>query len=123
MLKLTKRTTPRITIEVTGDTVREVVGAAAALDEVASDRECGVCGSENLRFRHRITQNKKKQRCDYYESVCTDCGARLHFGINMEGGTLFAKRKLNAAGLPDMEAGAYGKHNGWTKAMPARDDE
>jgi len=63
---------------------------------------CGCCQSRELRFRHR-----KAEKFDYYELVCSECGARFQFGQHQEGGGLFPKRRG--------EDGSSLPNHGWSK--------
>ena len=74
----------------------------AAFEEVFANTNCGKCGSENLQFVVRENAGN-----EYYEIRCKDCGARLAFGLNRQGGGMFPKRRDKEGNwLPD---------NGWTK--------
>lgn len=74
----------------------------ALFQEVFDECACGKCGSENLKFVTRTVDDNT-----YYELRCLDCGAKLTFGVNKNGKTLFPKRKdENGQWLPD---------RGWVK--------
>lgn len=76
--------------------------------EIFNHTKCGACKSTDLRFVVRHVVSGKKSY-DYHEIHCQNpsCRARLAFGVNLEGGTLFPKRKG--------EDGKYLENNGWTK--------
>ena len=78
----------RMNVEFEGDTVRDVWKQLAFFQEVFGESACGKCGSENLRFVVRENEGN-----EYYELRCIDCGARLAFGANKQGGGLFPRRK------------------------------
>jgi hypothetical protein len=88
---LYKAANGRLTFKITGDP-QTIFREITAIDEVFdSDTQCGVCGSQNLKFRHRRAQDKY----DYYELACQerDCRARLSFGQKTATKDLFPKRK------------------------------
>lgn len=61
------------------------------------DQSCGKCKSTNIRYVVREVDENK-----YYECRCTDCFARLSFGCNKKGKTIFPKRKDDQGNyLPD----------------------
>lgn len=106
-----------ITVEVEAETQKELFGAAASAAEVFGESECGLCKSADIRPVVRHVAGAKNKQFDYYEMQCmnTKCRAKLAFGCNLEGGSLFPKRKLKENGEPDMAEGKFGPHNGWTK--------
>lgn len=87
---------------------KQIFEKVAQYQEVFGPRstKCGKCGSENVVFRVR-TVEKDRKTYNYYEAVCTDCGARLSFGVHQTGDTLFPKRKD--------DAGNWLPNNGWVK--------
>jgi ribosomal protein L40E len=109
------KTAPGLIIEVTGATQKDLFKAIAGAQEVFSEKECGLCHSTDLLYKHRTAG---PQKYTYYEVVCRDCDARLSFGQSTDLVTLFAKRKLTVGGVPG-EPGAkgcsLGTHKGWTK--------
>lgn len=102
--------TKHLSIEAEGSDVKELFAQIGKIQEILAEPDCGLCGSENIRFNCRTVDENK-----YYEMICTDCGATLSFGQRKRGNELFPKRKLNREGKPDMETGTFGKHRGWTK--------
>lgn len=119
---------PRMTVEVEGQEQKDLFQAAAQAYEVFGEKECGLCGSEDIVPVVRKVLWKKKE-CDYHEWHCQKpgCRARLSLSPNMEGGTLFANRRLLPDGKPatgeDREKGEFGPHNGWTRYRgPAKAD-
>jgi ribosomal protein L40E len=98
MQKLNYKTSNgKISVEFEGDSQKSLFAQIAAFQEVFEESKCGKCGSENLRFVVRTVDEN-----DFYELRCLDCGARLAFGVNKKGGSLFPKRKDDKGGwLPD----------------------
>lgn len=93
----------------------EVFSKSQHLFEVFGDKECGHCGCQDITPRMRKSKyidskSGKEKECEYYEMCCNKpgCWAKLSFGENMEGGTLFPKRKL-ADNTFDKE------HRGWKR--------
>ena len=95
----------KLNVAFESETVRELWKQLATFQEVFGETTCGKCGSENLRFVVRENDGN-----EYYELRCVDCGARLAFGANKNGGGLFPRR-IDADGnwLAD---------NGWQKWNP-----
>ena len=95
----------KLSVEFDCDSQKELFAQLSAYQEVFGESVCGKCGSDNLRFVVRENDGN-----EYYELRCLDCGAKLAFGVNKKGGTLFPRRK-DAEGnwLPD---------RGWTKWKP-----
>jgi hypothetical protein len=123
---------PDLSVEVEGETQKDLFRELAGVAEVFGERQCGLCGSEDIVPAFRtVTQGKKS--FEYPEWHCPGCGARLAMGSMMEGGRLFPHRKLDSSGKPDREHGTAGKHRGWslfkgdgtapeTPSQPARGD-
>jgi len=123
-LKASAKLTPTLVIEVEGETQKDLFHELASAHEVFGEKQCGLCSSTNVRPVWRTvskTTGKKVESFDYAEVRCDDCGAKLAFGMMMEGGRLFPKRKLNKDGQPDNE-GEYGRHKGWHKWKPEATD-
>ena len=95
----------KLSVQFDCETQKDLFSQLSSFQEVFNETQCGKCGSENLRFVVRHNDGN-----EYYELRCLDCGAKLQYGVNKKGGTLFPKRK-NAEGewLPD---------RGWTKWNP-----
>ena len=94
----------RISVELEGDSQRDIFAEIARFQEVFEETACGKCGSENLRFVVRNVDDNL-----YYELRCADCGAKLSFGSHKKGGGLFPKRKDGDNWLPA---------RGWVKGNP-----
>ncbi len=105
-MKVTYKTrNGKLSVELEGDSQRDIFGEISKFQEVFEEDTCGKCGSDNIRFVVRNVDDNL-----YYELRCADCGARLAFGSMKKGGGLFPKRK-DAEGnwLPD---------RGWVKWNP-----
>ena len=85
----------RISVELEGDSQRDIFAEIARFQEVFEETTCGKCGSDNLRFVVRNVDDNL-----YYELRCADCGAKLSFGSHKKGGGLFPKRKDGDNWLP-----------------------
>ena len=95
----------RISIEIEGDSHRDLFGGIAKFQEVFEEDACQKCKGEKIRFVVRNVDDNL-----YYELRCADCGARLSFGVNKNGGGLFPRRKDSEGNwLPD---------SGWVKWNP-----
>ena len=89
-------------VELEGDTQKEIFSQLAKFQEIFGETQCGKCGSTNLRFVVRVVDDN-----EYYEIRCLDCGAKLSFGLNKKGGGLFPKKKA--------EDGSWLPDKGWMK--------
>jgi hypothetical protein len=78
----------------------------AAIQEVfESETECGLCKSQEVRYRVRTADDN-----EYYEIGCTACNGRFELGQHKKGGTLFPKRRGDdGKSLPN---------RGWSKYEP-----
>lgn len=98
----------RLLIEVTGETQKDIFAGIAGAQEVfEADECCGACLQDDIKFQVRHVDPYT-----YYELVCKNptCRARLSFGQNVAGGTLFPKRK-------DKEQN-WIENNGWEVYKP-----
>ena len=94
-----------LTFEIDGDGPKKIFRELAAIQEVFdSERRCGVCQSEGIRYQFR-----QVDKFDFFELVCRapGCRARFAFGQAKEGGALFPKRKD--------EDGNWIPNGGWVK--------
>jgi hypothetical protein len=109
-MKVTFYATDNLKFEVDGEMQIDVFEKISSIQEVFSHTTCGVCGAEAI---FRVREDKEGNK--YYEMYCIDlsCRAKLAFGQNKKGGTLYPKRK-------DKE-GNWIPNNGWEKyeAKPA----
>ena len=103
--------TPIVTFELEASTPKDMFKLIAETQEVFGERQCGMCGKQNIRFAVRTVGGD-----DYYEYQC-ECGAKLSLGqAKAKAGHLFPIRKLTDKGKPDRKNGAYDtKCKGWTK--------
>jgi RNase P subunit RPR2 len=93
----------KITVKFEAKEQKDMFAQIAEFQEVFEEVACGKCKSENLKFVVR----KDDEENEYYELRCLDCGAKLEFGVNKKGGTIYPKRK-------DKE-GKYLPDKGWVK--------
>jgi|TARA_B100000085_G_scaffold109270_1_gene99757 DNA-directed RNA polymerase subunit RPC12/RpoP len=101
-MKLKFKPNDKLEFELEGAGQKEIFKELAMVQEIFSEKKCGVCGSENIKFVVRVVDDN-----EYYELRCMDCGAVLSYGQHKKGGTLFPKRK-------DAD-GKYLPNNGWYK--------
>ena len=95
----------RVTVEIEGDSQRDLFSGISKAQEVFEEDTCGKCGHDHVRFVVRTIDDNQ-----YHELRCTSCGAKLSFGANKKGGGLFPKRKdPDGDWLPD---------SGWVKWNP-----
>ena len=95
-------TSGKISVEIEFETQIELFQKLSNFQEIFEETTCGKCGSENIKYQVRNVDDNL-----YYELRCTDCGAKLAFGVMKKGGRLFPKRKDKEGNwLPD---------NGWVK--------
>mgnify|MGYP007073376906 FL=1 len=96
----------KFVVELEGKSQTDIFQQIASFQEVfEADEHCGRCNSEKhkVRFVVRTVEDN-----DFYELQCQNpaCRAKLAFGVNKKGGTLFPKR---------FEDGKIKGKNGWTK--------
>tara|TARA_Y100001972_G_C7468702_1_gene238804 strand:- start:52 stop:384 length:333 start_codon:yes stop_codon:yes gene_type:complete len=101
-MKVKFKPNDKLEFELEGAGQKEIFKELATVQEIFSEKKCGVCGSENIKFVVRNVEGN-----DYYELRCMDCGATLAFGQHKKGGTLFPKRKD--------ENGNWLENGGWHK--------
>lgn len=101
-MKLKFKPNDKLEFELEGAGQKEIFKELAMVQEIFSEKKCGVCQSENIKFVVRVVDDN-----EYYELRCMDCGAVLSYGQHKKGGTLFPKRK-------DAD-GKYLPNNGWYK--------
>lgn len=110
IMKATYWASPRLQFEVEGAGQKEIFKELAAIQEIFSEKACGSCKSEEIRF---VTRNVDGN--DFYELRCDKCRAILAYGQHKKGGTLFPKRKD--------DDGKYLDNNGWHKWSPKTEEE
>ena len=103
-MKFEMKVSPKIIITLEGSTEAELFEQISSVQEVFGQSMCQRCQSDNFRFITRVVEDNK-----YYEMHCQNpgCRARLSFGQNKKGGTLYPK-------LKDTE-GNYKNNSGWGK--------
>lgn len=76
-------TTPngRITVTANVASAQDRHRMFAAVDELCSETECGMCKSKDIRFV--VRRNKSG---DWFEMRCNACPAQLDFGARKDGG-------------------------------------
>jgi hypothetical protein len=95
----------RVTVEVEGDSQRDLFSGISKAQEVFEEDTCGKCGNDHVKFVVRTVDDNQ-----YHELRCSSCGAKLSFGANKKGGGLFPRRKgPDGDWLPD---------SGWVKWNP-----
>ena len=95
----------RVTVEIEGDSQRDLFSGISKAQEVFEEDTCGKCGHDHVKFVVRTVDDNQ-----YHELRCSNCGAKLSFGANKKGGGLFPKRKgPDGDWLPD---------SGWVKWNP-----
>tara|TARA_R110002167_G_scaffold79900_2_gene220032 strand:- start:11161 stop:11487 length:327 start_codon:yes stop_codon:yes gene_type:complete len=97
----------KISVELEGDTQKALFKQLAEFQEVFANTQCKKCLSESTRFVVRENNGN-----EYHELRCTKCQARLSFGANRQGGSLFPKRKDENEWLPDSGWVKYNKDTG-----------
>ena len=100
-------------IKLYGDSDTDLFESWAHVHEIFAEEKCALCGCTKLRPVVRVNADDDK----FYELHCQGegCYARLTYGQNKKGDTLFPRRKLTKDGKPDLSEGEFGKHQGWTK--------
>lgn len=107
-------TTGGVLIEFEAETQAKAAEQLASHQEVFAPEPCGQCGEVKTRWRARKAEAKGKPVI-YYERFCPACTATLSYGVTMEGGKLYPKRKL--------EDGSWdSEHHGWKKWKRQSDD-
>ena len=77
----------RITIEVQGETAKELFKELASVQEVFdAANACGMCQSTNLRFNVRVVDS-----FTFFELRCVDCGGALSYGQRKDMVNLYPK--------------------------------
>lgn len=124
---------PNGTMEVEGETQKDLFKEMAGAYEVFGEEKCGLCGCDNI--RPVIRKNKAEE--EFFEYQCGGfievnengkkvrkaCRAYLYLGQNKKGGGLFPVRALDEEGKPDREHGKFGAHRGWSRYRGPKKDE
>ena len=105
-MKVKFKPTSNLEFELEGSGQKEIFKELAIVQEIFSEKACGLCKNEALKYVVRNVDNN-----DYFELRCPACGGLLSFGQHKKGGTLFPKRKDdNSNWLPN---------GGWHKWVPS----
>ncbi len=101
----------RVTVEVSGDSIKDVYRDLAMVQEVLdAESKCGCCNSDQIGFGHRIVDDNQ-----FFELRCRACTAQFSFGQTKKGERLFPKRKdKDGNTLPN---------GGWSVWQGARHEE
>lgn len=80
-----------MTFEVLGEQAKDIWAQVAQIQELfEAESCCGLCGSEELRYSHRITKNGGYH---YYELICRECYGVFQFGQVKATLEIFPKRR------------------------------
>jgi len=97
----------RLTVECEGANVKELVRSIAQVQEILdADSSCGLCGSQQIKFRVR-QREKGGRRFDFFELICEICHGFLEFGQKTDMVSLYPKRKG--------ESGTWLPNRGWVR--------
>ena len=88
-MKAQFKVSSKLIVEVESDSQRSMFEELARIGEVFGQDKCQKCESTNIKF---VVRNDKEEN-KYYSMDCIDCKARLSFGANKKGETLFVKKK------------------------------
>ena len=113
-MKVDYQVTPGIHVTIEASNQRDIWKQMAELDEVFGITHCEFknCGSPNVIHVVRSVDGN-----DYFEMKCRDCNAKLAFGQNKQGGSLFPKRKVTN---PTTGEEKWDHENqGWSRYVPA----
>lgn len=107
-MKAIVKLSEKLTIELDGSTQKDIFEKLAGVQQVFGEPKCGKCGGTDLRFQVREVDGNK-----YYEMVCMNpkCYAKLGYGQNKVGDTLFPKRFTQEKGKDRV----YLEDQGWVK--------
>ncbi len=96
MLKANFKVRPELVFEIEAKEQKDVFRNIASIQEVFSEKVCGLCGKPDIKFVVREIEDN-----EFYEMQCTNAGCygKLAFGQNKKGGTIYPIRKLKD-GLP-----------------------
>jgi hypothetical protein len=105
-MKLRFDLTDKMMCEIDGDTQRDLFEQIASMSEVFGSTCCSKCKSGNIRYIVRTNKEDDK----FYEILCLDCFAKLSFGCNKKGGSLFPHR-YDAENKKPLANGGWLKYN------------
>jgi len=115
-MKLQVKTSSTTIIEAEGKTEVELFKQVASLQEVFSEKRCGKCEKNNLKYVVREDSDQN----EYFELLCLSCWAKLTYGQNKgeKVGQLYPRRfenKKQTVMGGQLEAGTKLPNNGWIK--------
>jgi hypothetical protein len=116
----------KLAVELDASTYKDLWKQLASFQEAFEEDKCGKCNSTHLRFVIRKSKDSKGKEYEYYELRCTECGAKLSFGLADDGsGSLYPKRFVTDDKGRTVKDEATGKSiplgskkNGWLKWNP-----
>jgi hypothetical protein len=76
----------KLKVRVTAETQKELFREVSKIAEIFEAEPCGLCESENVRFRTRTAG-----AFEFYELHCLDCDATRQYGQLRDGAHLFPK--------------------------------
>lgn len=118
MLKAIYKVRPELEFEVEAKEQKDVFRQIANIQEVFSEKVCGLCKKTDLKFVVREVEDN-----EFYEMRCNSCGGKLAFGQNKKGGTVYPVRKLKngkPAKTEDTAPFDY-ESQGWHKYIPTKE--
>lgn len=92
-MKVKLNVNARAQIELDAETPKDLIRQLSAFQEVLIETECGDCGSDRVRYEHRV-----RDANEYYSMRCLVCDATLDFGQHRTGETLFVERDKGKSG-------------------------
>lgn len=112
-MKATFKVNNDLTFEVEEKSMNEVFEQLAEIRDVFGTKVCGKCKKENTKFSVRDIEGSK-----FYEQHCTECHARLIFGLHVKGGKLYPKTRWGSLSPGEQvtrtdEKKFADQHNGW----------
>lgn len=113
-MKATVWVNKNLSVEVSGESDKELFSQIAKAQALFEDSVCGHCGSENIRFVVRQVEGDN----EYYELHCKECGHKLVYG-HAKSGYMYPKRyETNKKGIAVKDESGKPKflpHKGWQK--------
>ena len=111
----------RMTIKLDAQDIKGLFRQLSALQGAfEAESECGLCKSKEIIYNVRVHDEN-----EYFELICTACGAQFGFGQHKKGGSIFAKRK-DENGKPLPARGWYkwtGNKSERASSQAVRDEE
>lgn len=104
----------KVTLHAEGDLVQDIIKQISACEDVFEDTVCGACGSDDIRFVHRVVDEN-----EFFERKCMKCFAKITFGTSKKDKKLYPRRyEIDAKGKAVRDKDGRAKHigkNGWVK--------